>query len=70
MTFTDCISRKEGKRGLASIEDSMVASIQRLEDYIEWCLGKLITVTRNTDNISIKKMKKKKTEKTERKTTL
>ena len=29
------ISRKEGGRGLASIEDSVDASIQRLEDYIE-----------------------------------
>ena len=29
------VSRKEGVRGLASIEDSVDASIQRLEDYIE-----------------------------------
>ena len=29
------ISRKEGGRGLASIEDSVDASMQRLEDYIE-----------------------------------
>ena len=29
------VSRKEGGRGLASIEDSVDASIQRLEDYIE-----------------------------------
>ncbi len=29
------VSRKEGRRGLASIEDSVDASIQRLEDYIE-----------------------------------
>ena len=28
------VSRKEGVRGLASIEDSIDASIQRLEDYI------------------------------------
>ena len=28
-------SRKEGGRGLASIEDSVDASIQRLEDYIK-----------------------------------
>ena len=28
-------SRKEGGRGLTSIEDSIEASIQRLEDYIE-----------------------------------
>ena len=29
------ISRKEGGRGLANIEDSIDASIQRLEEYIE-----------------------------------
>ena len=29
------VSRKEGRRGLASIDDSVDASIQRLEDYIE-----------------------------------
>ena len=28
------VSRKEGERGLTSIEDSVDASIQRLEDYI------------------------------------
>ena len=45
------MSRKEGGSGLASIEDRVDASIQRLEDYIEKCGGRLITVTRNnTDN--------------------
>ena len=29
------VSRKEGGRGLAIIEDSVDASIQRLEDYIQ-----------------------------------
>ena len=29
------VSRKEGGRGLASIEDSVDAPIQRLKDYIE-----------------------------------
>ena len=29
------VSRKEGRRGLTSIKDSVDASIQRLEDYIE-----------------------------------
>ena len=29
------VTRKEGGRGLVSIEDSVDASIQRLEDYIE-----------------------------------
>ena len=44
-------SRKEGGRGLASIEDSVDASIQRLEDYIEKHEWGLITAIRNdTDN--------------------
>ena len=29
------VPRKEGERGLASIEDNVDASIRRLEDYIE-----------------------------------
>ena len=41
------VSRKEGGRGLASIEDSFDASIQRLEDYIEKHKGGLITTIRN-----------------------
>ena len=36
------VSRKEGGRGLASIEDSVDASKQRLEDYIEKHEGGLI----------------------------
>ena len=45
------VSRKEGGRGLASIEDSVDASIQRLEDYIEQHERGLITTIRNdTDN--------------------
>ena len=40
------VSRKEGGRGLASIEDSIDASI-RLEDYIEKHEGGLITAIRN-----------------------
>ena len=45
------VSRKEGGRGLASIEDSVDTSIQRLEDYIEKNEGGLIRVTRNySDN--------------------
>ena len=45
------VSRKEGERGLASIEDSVDASIQRLEDYIEKHERGLITALRNnTDN--------------------
>ena len=45
------VSRKEGGRGLASIEDSVDASIQRLKDYIQKYEGGLITATRNeTEN--------------------
>ena len=52
-----CVSRKEGGRGLASIEDSVDASIHRLDDYIENHKGGLITATRNeTDNTMDNKM--------------
>ena len=45
------VSRKEGGRGLASIKDSVGTLIQWLENYIEKCEGRLITVPRNnTDN--------------------
>ena len=45
------MSRKERGRGLASIDDRVYASIQRLEDYIEKRGGRLIKATRNnTDN--------------------
>ena len=45
------MSRKEGRRGFANIRDSVDASIQRLEDYIQKCGGSFITATRNsTDN--------------------
>ena len=45
------VSRKEGGRGFASIEDTVDASIQRLEDYIEKHERGLITAIRNdTDN--------------------
>ena len=44
-------SRKEGGTGRASIEDSVDAWIQRLEDYIEKHERGLITAIRNdTDN--------------------
>ena len=49
--------RKERGRGLASIEDSVDASIKRLEDYIEKCSGRLIIASRNnTDNTWINRM--------------
>ena len=44
-------SRKKGGRGLASIEDSVDASIQRFEDYIEKHKGGLIIATRNNTNM-------------------
>ena len=44
-------SRKEGGRGLASIEDSIDTSIHRLENYIQIHEGGLITATRHeTEN--------------------
>ena len=47
------VSRKEGGRGLASIEDSVDASIKRLEDYIEKHERGLITAIRNDTNNTI-----------------
>ena len=44
------VSRKEGGRRLATIEDSVNASIKRLEDYLEKHEGVLITATRNDTN--------------------
>ncbi len=45
------VSRKQVGRGLASIEDSVDTSIQRLEDYMKKHEGGLITAIRNnTDN--------------------
>ena len=44
------VLRKVGGRGLTNIEGIMDASIQRLEDYIEKRIGRLITVTRNNNN--------------------
>ena len=55
------VSTKEGGRGLASIEDSVDASIQRLEDYMEKHEGGLITAIRNdTDNTMDNRMSTKK----------
>ena len=44
------MSRREGGRGFASIEDSRDTSILRFEDYIEKCGGRLITATRSNTN--------------------
>ena len=62
----DDVDRKEGGRGLASIEDSVDASIQRLEDYIEKHDGGLITAIRNdTDNTVDNRMTKTRKQKWE-----
>ena len=53
------VSRKDGGRGLSSIEVSVDASIQRLEDYIEKHERGLITAIRNnTDNTIDSRMTK------------
>ena len=44
------VSRKEGGRGFANIEDSVDASIQRFEDYIQKHDGGLITTMRNDND--------------------
>ena len=44
------VSRKERGRKLASIEDSVNASIQRLEVYIQKHDGGIITVIRNDND--------------------
>ena len=50
--------RKEGGRGLASIQDSFDALIQRLEEYKEKHGGRLIIATRNnTGNTRINRTK-------------
>ena len=46
----DVVLRREGRKGLASIEDSVEVSIQQLEEYIEKRGGRLITATRNNIN--------------------
>ena len=60
------VPRKEGGRGLASIEDSVDTSIQRLEDYIEKHERGLITALRNnTDNTIDNRMTKTRKQKWE-----
>ncbi len=44
------MSRREGGRRLASIEDSVDTLIQRLEDYIEKRGGRPIAANRNNTN--------------------
>ena len=66
------VPRKEGGGGgLASIEDSVDVSIQRLEDYIEKYKRGLITANRNnTDNTIDNRMTTTRKQKWEKKTTL
>ena len=60
------VPRKEGGRGLASIEDSVETSIQRLEDYKEKHERGLITAIRNnTDNTIDNRMTKTRKQKWE-----
>ena len=50
MTLTDYVSNREMETGLASIEDSVDASIQPLEDYLEKRGRRLIAAIRNNTN--------------------
>ena len=62
------VSRKQGGGGLASIEDTVDASIQRLEDYIEKHEQGLITTIRvDTDNTINERMKTTRKQKWEEK---
>ena len=62
------VPRKEGRRGLASIADSVDTSLQRLEDYIEKHKSGLITAIRNnTDNTMDNRMTKIRKQKWEEK---
>ena len=61
------VSRKEGGRGLASIEDSVDVSIQQLKDYIQKHEGGLITATRNDTNTMDNRMTITRKQKWERK---
>ena len=62
------VPRKEGGRGLASIEDSVDTSMQRLKDYIEKHEGELIMAIRNNfDNTRDNRMTKTREKKWEEK---
>ena len=52
LLYTPRMPRKEGKRGLANIEDGVDTSIRGLVDYIKMGKERLITAVSNgTDNI-------------------
>ena len=57
-----CVSRRESGRGLASIEDNVDTSIQRLEDFIQKRGARLITPTNNTRSNGTKITRKQKWE--------
>ena len=58
------VSRNEGGRGLASVEDSVDTSIRRLEDYTKKNKERLITAIRNnTNNISTEQQPENKNKK-------
>ena len=64
-------SRKKGGRGIATVEDSVDASIQRFEDNTEKHEGRLITAIKNdTDNTMTVRMTITRKQKWEEKTTL
>ena len=63
--------RKEGGRGLANLEDSVDASIRRLEDFLGKNEGGLWTSIRNdTDNTIVNRMTITRKQKMGRKTSL
>ena len=54
------VTRKEGGRGLTSIEDSVDTSILRLRDYIQKSKERLITAaSSSTENMTINNKKQK-----------
>ena len=62
------VSRKEGRIGLGSTKDSVDASIQRLEDYIEkYERGLITTIKNDTDNTIDDRMTTKRKQKWEEK---
>ena len=65
------VSRKEGGRGLASIENSVDTSIQQLKDYIEKHeQGLTIAIKNDTDNTIDNRMTTTRKQKLGEKTTL
>ena len=65
------VSRKEGGGGLAGIEDSVDASIERIEDYIgKHKRGLITSIRNNTDNTMDNRTTLTKKQKWEEKTTL